>query len=76
VRILRKFCYHGNKDRPTENLNGTIKSAVPENPLFDANSAAVVFVQAELWPILGENSPNFVTKASGVDIHTPCQENT
>jgi len=47
-------------------LNGTIKSAVPENPLFDANSAAVVFAQADLWPILGENSPNFVTMATRV----------
>ena len=32
-----------------ENLNGSIKSAVSENPMFGANSAAVVFVQAELF---------------------------
>jgi len=45
------FRYHGNKGRPNENLNSTIKSAVHDNPLFGANSAAVAFVQAELWPI-------------------------
>jgi len=41
-----------------ENFNGTITSAVPENPLFGANSAALAFVQAELWPILVENGRN------------------
>ena len=45
------FGYHGNKGRPNENMNSAIKSAVPENPLFGANSAALAFVQAELWKI-------------------------
>jgi len=53
------FCYHGNKGRPTENLNGTIKSAVPENLLFVANSAALAFVQDELGPIWVESGRNF-----------------
>jgi len=47
-----------------ENLNGTITSAVPENPLFGANSAALAFIQAELWQILCENSPIFITVAT------------
>jgi len=42
-----------------ENLNGTITSSVPENPMFGANSAALAFVQAELWPIWLENGRNF-----------------
>ena len=45
--------------QPNENLNSTIKSAVPDNPLFGANSAALAFVQAELWPIWVENGRNF-----------------
>jgi len=49
-----------------ENLNGTIKSAVLENPMFGANSGALAFVQAELYPILCENSPIFVTMATRV----------
>ena len=59
VEKWSNFRYHGNKGRPNENLNITIKSAVYENPLFGANSAAVVFVQAELWPIRIENCRNF-----------------
>jgi len=50
---------HGNKGRPSENLNSIIKSAVPENPCFGANSAALAFVQAELWLIWVENGWNF-----------------
>jgi len=42
-----------------ENFIGTIKSAVPKNPLFGANSVAVAFVQSELWPIWVENGRNF-----------------
>ena len=42
-----------------ENLDSTFKSAVPENPLFGANSTALAFVQAELWPIWVENGRNF-----------------
>jgi len=42
-----------------ENLNGTIKSAVPKNPLFGANSEALAFLQAELRPIWVENGRNF-----------------
>ena len=41
------------------NLNSTNKSAVPENPLFGANPAALAFVQAELWPIWVKNGQNF-----------------
>jgi len=66
VQKLPKFCYRGNKDRPPENPNGSIKSAVSENPMFGAKSAAVVFVQAELCPISCENSPKFVTMATRV----------
>jgi len=58
-RKWSKFGYHGNKGRPNENLNSTIKSAVPENPLFGANSAAPAFAQAELWTIWVENNRNF-----------------
>ena len=58
-RKWSKFRYHGNKGGPNENLNSTIKSAVHENPLFCANSAALAFVQAQLWPILVENGRNF-----------------
>ena len=47
-RKWSKFRYHGNKGRPNENLNTTIKSAVPNNPLFGANSAPLAFVHAEL----------------------------
>ena len=42
-----------------EKFNGTITVAVPENPLFGANSAALAFVQTELWPIWVENGRNF-----------------
>jgi len=42
-RKLSNFRYHGNKGRPNENVNSTIKSAVPENPLFGANAAALAF---------------------------------
>jgi len=42
-----------------ENLNGTINSAVPKKTLFAANSAALAFVQAELWPIWVKNGRNF-----------------
>ena len=42
-------------------MHGTVYSAVPEKPVFDANSMAVAFVEAELWPILYENRPIFVT---------------
>jgi len=48
-RKWSNFRYHGNKGRPNENLNSTIKSAVPENPLFGANSVALAIVQADLW---------------------------
>ena len=50
-----------------ENLNGTINSAIPENPVFGANSAALTFVQAELWPIWVENCPIYVAMATRVD---------
>jgi len=53
------FRYHGNKGRSNEKLNSTIKSAVPEKPLFVANSAAVAFVQADLWTIWVENGRKF-----------------
>ena len=33
-RKWSNFRYHGNKGRPNENLNSTIKSAVPENPVW------------------------------------------
>jgi len=46
------------------NFVGTNKSAVPKNPLFGANSGAVAFVQAELWPIWVENGRLFVTIAT------------
>jgi len=52
---------------PGENFIGTIKSAVPENHVLGANSAALTFVQAELWPIWVENSPIFVTMATRVE---------
>jgi len=58
-RKRSNFRYHSNKGRPNENLNSTIKSALPENPLFGANSAALAFVQAQLWPILVENGRKF-----------------
>jgi len=58
-RKWSNFCYHDNKGRPNENFKSTIKSAVPENPQFGANSAALAFVQAELWPILVENGRIF-----------------
>jgi len=58
-RKWSNFRYHGNKGRPNENVKSTVKSAVPENPLFGANSAALAFVQAELWPIWIENGRNF-----------------
>ena len=58
-RKWSNFRYHGNKGRPSENLNRTINSAVHENPLFGAHSAALAFVQAELWPIWVENGRNF-----------------
>ena len=58
-RKWSNFRYHDNKSRPNENLNSTIQSAVPENPLFCANSAALAFVKAELWPIWVENGRNF-----------------
>jgi len=47
-------------------LNGTVKSAFPENHMFGTNLAALAFVQAELWPILCENWPIFVTIAAKV----------
>jgi len=47
------------KSWPREYLNGTINFAVPKNPLFGANPAALAFVQAELWPIWVENGRNF-----------------
>ena len=58
-RKWSNFRYHGKTGRPNENVNGTIKSAVPENPMFGANSAALAFVQAQLWPIWVENGRNF-----------------
>ena len=58
-RKWSNFRYRVNKGRPNENLNSTIKSAVPENPVFGANSAALALVQAELWPIWVENGRNF-----------------
>jgi len=61
------FCDHGNKGRPNENLNSTIKSAVPNNPLFGANSAALALVQAELLLICVENGRIYVTMATRVD---------
>jgi len=48
--------------RSNKNLNSTIKSAVREKPLFGANSAALAFVQAELWPIWVENGRNFTNQ--------------
>jgi len=36
-----------------------IISSVRKNPLFAANSAALAFVQHELWPIWVENGRNF-----------------
>ena len=72
VRKWPNFCYHGNKGQPRENLEGTIKSAVPENPLFGENSAALAFVQAELWPIWVENGRNFKNqylKEYLIDLH-------
>jgi len=59
VRKLPYFRCHDNKGRCSENLNSTIKLAVPDSPLFGANSAAVAFVQAELWTIWVENGQNF-----------------
>jgi len=35
------FCYHGNKGRSRENLNGSTKSAVAKNRLSGANLAAL-----------------------------------
>jgi len=58
-RKWSNFRDHGNKGRPNENLNSSNKSAVPENPLFGANSAALAFVQAELWPIWVVNGRDF-----------------
>jgi len=43
-----------------ENLNGTITSAVPENPLFGANSA-MAFIQTELRQILYRVARYFFT---------------
>jgi len=43
-----------------------MKSAIPENPLFGANSAALAFIQAKLSLILCENSQLFVTMATRV----------
>jgi len=60
------FRSHGNKGLSRENVNSTIKSAVPENPMFGANSAALVFLQTELCPVLCENSPIFVTMVTRV----------
>jgi len=51
---IANFYYHGNKDRPTENLNGTINSAVPENPLFGANSVALVYKPSPSYVRLGK----------------------
>ena len=59
VRKEPHFRYHGNNRRSRKNLNSTVKSAVPEKPLFSANSASLAFVQAELWPICVENGRNF-----------------
>ena len=42
-RKWSNFREHGNKGRPNENLNSTIKSAVVENSLFGANSAALAW---------------------------------
>ena len=39
---------------------------VPEKPVFGANSVALAFVEAKLWPNLYENSPIFVTVTSRV----------
>ena len=58
-RKWSNFRHHDNKGRPNKNLNSTIKSAVPDNPRFCANSAALAFVQAELWSIWVENGRNF-----------------
>jgi len=44
-----------------EKFIGTIKSDVRENPMFGAKSAALPFLQAELWKIFCKNSPIFVT---------------
>jgi len=82
TRKLSNFRYHGNKGDPIKNLNSTIKSAVPDHPLFGANSATLAFVQAELWPILVENGRNFKNqylKEYLIDLHQttirtgPCQ---
>jgi len=61
-RKWSNFRCHGNMGRSNKNLNGNINSAVPKNPLFGANSAALAFVQAELWPIWVENGRNFTNQ--------------
>ena len=66
-RKWSEFRYHGNKVRPIENRNSTIKSAVHENPLFGANSAALALVQAALLLIWVENGRIYVTMATRVD---------
>jgi len=60
------FRYHDNKGWCSENLNSTIKLAVPDNPLFGANSAAPALVQAQLLLIWVENGRIFVTMATRV----------
>jgi len=67
VRKLPYFRCHGNKGRCSENLNSTIKLAVPDNPLFGANSTALALVQAQLLLIWVENGGIFVTMATRVD---------